>query len=178
MTAAGRCACGAVRFSASLEKAEAGVCHCKICRCWCGGTPLATSHAEIKLLADKALCWWKSSEWCERGFCGECGSSLFWRNPQGIGPWGVSVGALEETAELGELKIARHIYADRKPAFYDFSDNAPRQTGPEWVAEILSGLAKQFGDDFLQDALKKSRAHHGNAFTDQVEKLIADSSAQ
>ena len=174
MTAAGRCACGAVRFSAFLEKASVGMCHCRMCRRWCGGLPLANTQGEVQLESADSLRWWKSSPWGERGFCGECGSSLFWRVP-GMPSWGISAGALDNA---DALKISGHIFVDDKADFYDFADDAPRQTGAQHTAKVLSDLAKQFGDDFLQDALKKSRAFHGDKFADQVEKLIADSSAQ
>ena len=89
--------------------------------------------------------------------------------------WGISAGALDNA---DALKISGHIFVDDKADFYDFADDAPRQTGAQHTAKVLSDLAKQFGDDFLQDALKKSRAFHGDKFADQVEKLIADSSAK
>ena len=163
----GRCLCGAVRFTTAAPK-EIGLCHCGMCRKWCGGLPAAAFIAKVSL-SGGALKWYKSSEWCERGFCGECGSSLFWRAP-GMEEWGVLAGAADST---DGAKIVKHIYADDKPAFYDFADDAPRITGARFVAHLFADFRRQFGETFLQDAMQKCRRHHGDSFANEVEKYLA-----
>lgn len=171
----GNCLCGGVRFEAAADgEISCGMCHCSRCRRWSGGMPFTTFIAEVKLLSDKTLCWWKSSDWTERGFCGDCGSSLFWRAPDVPGAWGVSVGALENA---DEIKLALHICIDDKPDFYDITGDAPRETGAQHTAKVLSSLAKQFGKEFLEDALQKSRKFHGEKFAAEVERLIAEKAA-
>jgi hypothetical protein len=142
-----------------------------MCRRWGGGLGVAEIEAAVTLLQADALRWHRSSEWGERGFCGECGSSLFWRQPGAEGgEWGVFVGALQSQ---DGLKIARHIFIDDKPDFYALADDAPRITGAAWVAKVLGDLSAKFGKEFLADALKKMRAHGGDAFADEVEKHLA-----
>ncbi|MGI9296667.1 MAG: GFA family protein, partial [Gammaproteobacteria bacterium] len=89
----GRCLCGAVRFTTPAPQ-KITLCHCGMCRRWGGGLPLAGFVAKVSLSEGDALRWWKSSEWGERGFCGECGASLFWRAPEMDG-WEVSAGAMD-----------------------------------------------------------------------------------
>ena len=123
------------------------------------------------LLADQALRWHRSSEWGLRGFCCECGTPLFWR--AGDAPlWAISAGALN--GEEG-LTIDRHIFIDDKASFYELADKAPQHNGAEWVAQTFAELAKQFGSDFLTDALAQARKHNGDAFADEVEQLLARS---
>ncbi|MBE8158102.1 MAG: GFA family protein [Betaproteobacteria bacterium] len=165
----GKCLCGGVRFSVAETPKTVGLCHCGMCRKWCGGMPFAEFEAEVVLEKSETLRWWKSSPWGERGFCGECGTPMFWRAP-GIPQWGVSAGALDSAAGM---EIAKHIFIDDKADFYNFADDAPKKTGAEHTAEILSRLAAQFGEEFLRDALQKSREFHGEKFAAEVKKLTA-----
>ncbi len=69
----------------------------------------ATETVEIEDTGNK-LCWYKSSAEAERGFCTQCGTSLFFRS----------------TRWPGELHIARALIAgelDRQPASHAFYDS-------------------------------------------------------
>ena len=167
MKISGKCLCGKVDFIADTEP-EVGMCHCKMCRRWGGGLPLAGLYGKVSLNSEETLTWWKSSPWGERGFCGECGSSLFWRSP-GDERWVLSVGALDD--ESG-LKTARHIYIDEKSSFYNLSDDAPQSTGVEFAATTMRELGSRFGEEFLANALKQMRSHSGDAFVDKVEQSL------
>ena len=169
----GKCLCGGVRFSLAQAPKIIGFCHCGMCRKWCGGLPFANAQAAVVLEKDETLRWWKSSPWGERGFCGECGASMFWRAP-GVSEWGVAAGALDSAAGM---KTGGHIFIDDKADFYEFSGEAPRQTGAQHTAAVLLQLAAQFGEEFLREALQKSRDFHGEKFTAEVEKLIAQNTA-
>jgi len=39
----GGCLCGAVRFEVALAEPEFSICHCGMCRRWCGG-PFEEAH--------------------------------------------------------------------------------------------------------------------------------------
>ena len=166
MKISGKCLCGKVDFIADTEP-EVGICHCKMCRRWGGGLPLAGLYGKVSLNSEETLTWWKSSPWGERGFCRECGSSLFWRSP-GDTEWGVSVGALEDESAL---KLSRHIHVDGE-SFYSFSDNTPRETGVESTARIMRELSGQVSADVLAEVLGQMRAYSGDVFADKVEQLL------
>jgi hypothetical protein len=58
------------------------VCHCEECRRWSGylGAFTATRTEHLVLAGEGALRWAdspRSDRHARRGFCGECGSSLF-----------------------------------------------------------------------------------------------------
>ncbi len=135
----GGCACGAVSYEVPKAPAEAGACHCGMCRKWTGGCgSLGIQETSVDVKGGEKVTWWKSSRWGERGSCSVCGSSLFWRLQRGKGNWVVNTGTL-----VGEdgLKMAMHIYVDEKPAGYDFDDGARRMTSKEFTEMVFSEMS-------------------------------------
>lgn len=80
MTISGSCLCGAVRFQASGPLGDVVVCHCRMCRKAHGhvGAYTAVRKDALTLVATRGLRWYRSSADARRGFCAECGSTLFW----------------------------------------------------------------------------------------------------
>jgi hypothetical protein len=132
-TRSGGCLCGAVRFAVTLDRNAFTICHCGMCRRWCGG-PFEAAHCAgvPDFEKEDGLVWYRSSDWGERGFCGRCGTSLFWRLADKPDTFVVSVEALDDT---GGFALDRHIYIDKKPDYYDFADDRPRMTEAEFLAE-------------------------------------------
>ncbi len=131
----GGCLCGAVRFEIAVPEAKFSVCHCGMCRRWSAG-PFMAVHCPgpAKFTNDAGLTWYRGSKWGERGFCGRCGSSLFWRlanHPTAM--LGVSAEAFDDA---DDLRLDRHLYADAQPARYAFADHRPRLTEAQCLAEI------------------------------------------
>ncbi len=131
----GKCLCGTVRFSVSVPDPTFSICHCDYCRRWCGG-PLMSVHCpgDATFDDDASLRWYRSSDWAERGFCGTCGSSLFWRLADD--PGAMLIVAVDAFEDAGDISLHRHIYVDKKPGRYDFSDRQPRITEAELMAEL------------------------------------------
>jgi hypothetical protein len=63
-----------------------------------------------------------SSPDVERGFCGRCGSYLFWRQAQDPMIW-VALGALDAPPIAS---ITRHAYVADKPDWYEIHDSLPQ----------------------------------------------------
>ncbi len=130
---AGSCLCGAVQFEGVLCERGIGVCHCKMCRVQSSG-PFFAARMEggVTLTETRGLKWYDASDIGERGFCTECGATLFWRSKDAApGDWAVSAGALPDEA-IGT--ISEHIWADDQPAYYAFADSAPRRSEAECLA--------------------------------------------
>jgi len=74
----GSCLCGKVAYSAKV-KTGAGACHCHMCRRWSGGLYMSV-HAlgKVEFQGAENIQNYESSEWAERGFCTQCGSSLYY----------------------------------------------------------------------------------------------------
>ena len=66
--------------------------------------------------------WYHASDDARRGFCGECGSALFWKHRDD--PFtSVMAGCFE--APTG-LKLAKHIFVADKGDYYDIADGLPQ----------------------------------------------------
>ena len=77
----GSCLCGAVRYEVHGPLRNVIACHCTQCRKQTGHYLAATSadRDHFKLIRGEELRWYRSSAEAERGFCGRCGSVLFWQ---------------------------------------------------------------------------------------------------
>lgn len=119
----GQCLCGAVRFRLSGEKREVVVCHCGQCRRWHGhvGAYTRVPVAALAVEDERSLAWYRSSERARRGFCRECGASLFWER---IGSDQVSVAAGTLAAPTG-LRTALQIYVENAGDYYEIDDRIP-----------------------------------------------------
>lgn len=128
----GQCLCGSVRFHGTLKTGRGvGLCHCGQCRRWASGPFMAIRFEEgVTFDADASLKWFQSSAHGERGFCSECGSSLFWREP-GSSEMAISVSTLDDGHGI---EIMEHIWVDDKPDWYEFADATPRLTAAQAMA--------------------------------------------
>ena len=71
---------------------------------------------------DDGLKWFLSSNEARRGFCQECGASLFWER---LGGSTISIAA--GLLDLGqEVNTIGHIYCSDKPAYYEIADDLPQ----------------------------------------------------
>src|SRR6516225_6915197 len=79
LRATGSCLCGAVRFEIVGPLRDVGECHCAMCRKTHGhiGAYTATPKGKLRIVEARGLKWYRSSEWARRGFCSECGGTLF-----------------------------------------------------------------------------------------------------
>ena len=125
MRARGGCHCGAVRFVVRGKLRDVLICHCSDCRRHHGHASAHTRCGEGDLLMEEArgLKWYDTSATGSRGFCGECGSVLFFRR-RGVGGMAINAGVLE--APTG-LRTALHLYAPDKSDYYEIGeDGVPR----------------------------------------------------
>jgi len=75
----GSCLCGAVRYEVRGPLRDVTECHCAMCRKTHGhiGAYTAAPKAKLHLVEARGLKWYRSSEKARRGFCSECGGTLF-----------------------------------------------------------------------------------------------------
>jgi hypothetical protein len=116
----GRCICGAVAFDVSGELRDVVLCHCTECRRWAGHTWAATAAPfdELTFTEDRGLRWIDSPDSAHdarRGFCGECGSSLFWQIPDSR-TVSIAAGCLD--APTG-LRTVREIWVESAGDYYE-----------------------------------------------------------
>lgn len=116
----GRCLCGAVTFTGRWGGDPLRACHCSQCRRWSGHVWAAAQTVDLTIGGE--VKWFRSSAEAERGFCPDCGSSLFWRR-QGHGGIEVAPGAVDNPTGL---RMAGHIYVADRGDYYDIADGLPQ----------------------------------------------------
>jgi hypothetical protein len=119
----GSCNCGGVTWEVQGEMRPIVACHCSQCRKQ-SGLYFAATAADDKNLTIKsdALKWYKASPEARRGFCGTCGSSLFWKHDDEDFT-SILAGSIDG---VSGLEIAKHIYVGDKPDWYDITDGKPQ----------------------------------------------------
>ncbi len=81
----------------------------------------------VDLTIDGPVRWFRSSDSARRGFCPDCGSSLFWQ-ADGADRVSVAPGAVD--APTG-LHLAGHIFVADKGDYYDIADGLPQTRNDE-----------------------------------------------
>ena len=122
-TRTGSCLCGAVAYRVTGPLRPVLACHCVECRKTSGHHVAATqaAAADLTLTVDRGLAWCSSSDAAERGFCRDCGSSLFWRrkNDDRIS---IMAGTLDGATGL---ETQAHIWACEAGDYYRIADGRP-----------------------------------------------------
>ena len=77
--ATGSCLCGAVRYEVVGALRDVVECHCAMCRKTHGhiGAYTAAPKQNLRIVETRGLKWYRSSDQARRGFCAECGGTLF-----------------------------------------------------------------------------------------------------
>ena len=119
----GGCLCGAVRYEARGTLRDVVNCHCSRCRRTHGHVAAYTEVAsgELTLAEGRGLAWY-ADDGRERGFCRECGASVFWRRA-GAGTTAIAAGTLD--APTG-LRTVAHVFVESRGDYYEITDDLPR----------------------------------------------------
>lgn len=119
----GHCLCGGVRYKASAVRRELIQCHCEMCRRATGVVWRATQavRADLTIEDDDCLTWYQSSEHARRGFCRNCGASLFFDSDQRPN-MGIAAGTIDQPSGL---EFAANIYTDDAADYEVISDAVP-----------------------------------------------------
>ncbi len=120
----GGCLCGGVRYEVRGKLRDALVCHCSMCQ-RTHGAPAPYSAArndDLRLVESRGLKWFRSSETAERGFCRDCGASLFWR-PVNADYTAIACGTLDQPSGV---RSVGHIFLVDKGDYYELKDGLPQ----------------------------------------------------
>lgn len=121
----GSCLCGDVRFELRGPLDDVIACHCTQCRKQTGHhwASTHTADADLRFVNRESLRWYRSSGAAQRGFCGRCGSTLFWKL-DGSDTTSVCVGAIDGPTGLN---LAGHIYVADKGDYYPIAGGEYRK---------------------------------------------------
>ena len=120
----GGCLCGNIRYETSEPELGSMYCQCRMCQKFTGAPIMAatTFRAEGVRITRGEPKFYKSSKIAERGFCPDCGTSLFYRmnGEDGIG---IAPGCLDGA---DNLTIGKHIFVKDKADYYEIGDGKPQ----------------------------------------------------
>jgi len=102
----GGCLCGAVTYSVTGGLRDVINCYCERCRRFTGHYLAATSAAAADVtIEDPTLqVTWHPVDGASYGFCGSCGSSLFWRADASPTTIWLCAGSLEPPTGLSTVE--------------------------------------------------------------------------
>ncbi len=128
----GGCLCGAVRFEVHGSLRGVVNCHCGQCRRSHGhhGAYSAAARADLSLTEDGGLKWYASSATARRGFCGRCGSSLFWE-PAGEDYMAIAAGGFDQPSGLATVG---HVFTADRADYYAIDDDLG-----QWPGSMAAG---------------------------------------
>jgi len=124
----GGCLCGGVRYRVAGDLRDAIACHCTQCRKTTGhyGAFGACRNDDLVMEKEETLAWYDSSPGVRRGFCGRCGSTLFWDD--GSRDYvAVAAGSLDQPTGI---VLTKHIFVADKGDYYNIEDTLPADVHP------------------------------------------------
>jgi len=97
----GGCACGRVRFTATIEDDEAYLCHCRMCQRATGSLSIAFKNLKAANVAwQTEPDWYDSSPIARRPFCAHCGTSLGFRFREDSGNMDLTVASFDDPSRF------------------------------------------------------------------------------
>lgn len=120
----GGCLCGSVRFKINGKLRNIINCHCRQCLRTHGhfSAYTAVGKKNLEFLKDDGLRWFHSSKKARRGFCKECGASIFYERFS-VDRLSISAGMLDSTEGI---QSTEHIFFDERQSYYEIKDNLPK----------------------------------------------------
>ncbi|MBT8077143.1 MAG: GFA family protein [Gammaproteobacteria bacterium] len=121
----GGCLCGSIRYRASSMPLRGVICHCAMCRRHSGAPALSFVHfarEEFRWLGDEPARY-RSSEFAERGFCRNCGSTVSMHEEVLADRVQIAVGSLDEP---NRITIDDHVWTSEQIDWFDIADDLPR----------------------------------------------------
>ena len=119
-----KCLCGNISFKTSGYHRDVQNCHCVQCL-KTHGHHAAYSKVEekdLKFLSKKSLKWFKSSKRAKRGFCSNCGASIFFK-VIGTNSVCIAAGIFNNPTKL---KTSIEIFTQGKSDYYKINSKLPK----------------------------------------------------
>ena len=126
----GRCLCGKISFVLDFPSKWVAHCHCTRCQRAHGAafvTWVGAETAQLHIDDQDSLLRWYVAQFGQRAFCGNCGSSLFFK---GVGwPGEVHIARAMFTDPLDREPVM-HAYYDTHVSWISLADELPRKDDP------------------------------------------------
>lgn len=131
-TAQGSCLCGLLGFEITLPSKWVAHCHCTMCRRAAGAafvTWVGVADWNFRIMRGaEQLTWFRSSVDGRRGFCNQCGSSLFFKSQRWPGETHV---VLANFTTPVDRPPQGHAYWDTHVDWVKLGDALPKKTSSD-----------------------------------------------
>ena len=122
----GGCLCGAVRYAVEAEPINQRICHCRLCQRAIG----AAFNARLLFRIDDVtlsgpVATMNSSPSLQRGFCQDCGTTIFSRR-EAAGIMGLTSGSLDDPSLFSPQM---HFYTASRQPWVKLDDGLPQIEG-------------------------------------------------
>jgi hypothetical protein len=95
----GGCACGRIRYTATVEDDEAYLCHCRMCQRASGSVSLALKNMKAADVDwETHPDWYDSSPIARRPYCRTCGTSLGFQFKEGSENLDLTVASFDDAS--------------------------------------------------------------------------------
>ena len=122
----GGCLCGACRYRTKADPINVRACHCRRCQKATGAPFYARVQVPIAgLTVAGPVGWFDAGTGVRRGFCRECGTSLFSERASD-GLIGLTMGSLDDP---DAFQPVAHIFVAEKQAWLKLCDGLPQHQG-------------------------------------------------
>ena len=127
-TITGGCLCGACRYESGAEPINIRACHCRLCQKATGAPLYARVLVPLDTVRmDGPIGWFHSSAELRRGFCTQCGTTLF-SERAAANVIGLTLGSLDEP---DRYPPSEHIWTSSQQGWLHFADDLPHHAeGP------------------------------------------------
>ena len=119
-----KCLCGNISFKTSGYHRDVQNCHCVQCLKTHGhyAAYSKVEEKDLKFLSKKSLKWFKSSKRAKRGFCSNCGASIFFK-VIGTNSVCIAAGIFNNPTKL---KTSIEIFTKGKSDYYKINSKLPK----------------------------------------------------
>jgi hypothetical protein len=123
----GGCLCQRVTYEIVGELTDVLNCHCSMCRKLHAAAFRTRAKVNAKdwrtLTGEQFIKFYESSPGERKGFCSECGSSLFTKFDANPDVLGFPLGTLDTDPGV---KAMRHVFVGSKAPWFDITDDLPQ----------------------------------------------------
>ena len=130
----GGCACGRIRYAATIHDADAYLCHCRMCQRSTGSISIAfKSVKQVEVRWDQQPDWYDSSAIAKRPFCRECGTSLGFQFKEGSDKLDLTVASFDDPSRF---KPTHHFGAESMHRAWLATEGLPEMRTADYPALV------------------------------------------
>lgn len=126
----GGCACGRIRYTATVDSDDAYLCHCRMCQRATGSVSIAFKNVKAAdVVWESGPDWYESSPIARRPYCRECGTSLGFRFKEGSENMDLTVASFDDPSRF---KPKHHFGAESMHRAWLNTAGLPEQRTDEY----------------------------------------------